>query len=149
MPTKNPRLSVVLSPSMAATLAALSEATGESASSLVRGLLEQAEPAFVRMLHLVNAAAQAKGQINDGVSQSLGRVVSDLEDAMALAESRTGRALRDLVDTAESVQGRRRGGALSRARTVAAVSPPGPVTRGVGPAAGGPSRSGKTRSGSQ
>ena len=43
MPSKNPRISVVLSPSLAATLAALSEATGDSASSLVRGLLEQTE----------------------------------------------------------------------------------------------------------
>jgi len=142
MPTKNPRLSVVLSPSMAATLAALSEATGDSASSLVRGLLEQTEPALQRMVQLVNAAKQAKGSIGSGVGQSLDRVVSDLEDALVLAEHRAGRVVRDLVDSAETVKGRRRGttGAAGSAPAAAAVpSTPVLVTRGSGRAKASPS----------
>ena len=123
MPSKNPRLSVVLSPSLASTLAALSDATGESASSLVRSILQQSEPALGRMLQLVIAAKTAKGQIGEGVSQSLRKVVDDLEDAMAVADSRLGRVSLDLVDQAQAVAGRKR---------PRAASTPVPVTRGSG-----------------
>ena len=124
MPSKNPRLSVVLSPSLAATLQALSHATGESASSLVRGILEQSEPAFQRMLQLVAAASAARGQIGDGVAHSLRKVVDDLEDAMVVADARLSRASSDLVGQAEAVSGRR--------RRQKAASTPVPVTRGSG-----------------
>lgn len=136
MPTKNPRLSIVLSPSLAATLAALSEESGESASSLVRGILDQAAPAFDRMLELIRAAKGAKGQISSGVATSLHRVVDDLEDAVALADSRQRRVIEDLVTKAETVKGRRRavdarpagrGGSAPAAPTT-----PVPVTRGSG-----------------
>jgi hypothetical protein len=141
MPSKNPRLSVVLSPSLAATLAALAHATDESASSLVRGILEQSEGALLRMLQLVTAAKAAKGEIGGGVSASLDKVVADLEDAMAVADFRMGRVERDLVDAAEVVGGRRRtSGAAVRAGerrgargAAEAVPTPVPVTRGSGP----------------
>lgn len=141
MPSKNPRLSVVLTPSVAATLASLSAATGDSASSLVRGLLEQVEPALQRMLQLVIAAKQAQGQIGAGAQASMSRVIDDLEDAMAVADSRTGRVLRDLVSEVEGVKGRRRpaavdaGGSAARSDGRGAVlgsSTPVPVTRGSG-----------------
>lgn len=132
MPSKNPRLSVVLSPALASTLAALSKETGDSASGLVRGLLDQAHPALDRMLQLVIAAKAAKGQIGAGVGSSLGRVVDDLEDAIALADSRTGRAVRDLVAQAEEVKSRRRGGGGAADSAPAAALTPGPVTRGSG-----------------
>lgn len=116
MPAKNPRLSVVLPASVAATLAAISEETGDSASSLVRGLLEQTEPALQRMLQLVRAAKQAKGQIGAGVAESMHRVVEDLHDAVAVADARAGRVVADLVRQAEGVKGRRRPDGTGAAR---------------------------------
>lgn len=138
MPTKNPRLSVVLSPSLAKTLAAMSEATGESASSVVRHLLEQTEPALQRMVQLVTAAKQAKGTIGAGVGQALDRVVTDLEQALAVADERAAQAVGDLVNEAQAVRGRRRGtdGPAGRAPAAAprpASSDPRAVTRGSGP----------------
>lgn len=134
MPSKNPRLSVVLSPALASTLSQLSEETGESASGLVRGLLEQTQPALARMLDLLRAAKRAKGQISGGLGGVLDRVVSDLEEASDLADLRMSRATRDLVDTAEEVKGRRRRAGSRRAGAVAPEAPstPGPVTRGSG-----------------
>ena len=135
MPTKNPRLSVVLSPPVATVLAAVSRETGESVSSLVRGLLDQCLPALVRMHDLLTAAKAAKGQIGSGVAHSLERVVSDLQDAMALADSRTQRVVADLVDQAQAVKGRRRpagGGAAAHGRPSSTGSTPVPVTRGSG-----------------
>lgn len=137
MPSKNPRLSVVLSPALAATLASISKATGDSASSLVRSLLDQAHPALERMLQLVTAANSAKGQIGAGVGTALDRVVDDLEDAVALADARTARAVRDLVEQAQEVRGRRRpGGGVATTGAAAAASTPGAVTRGSGLAGG-------------
>ena len=135
MPAKNPRLSVVLPPSLAATVAAIAEETGESASSLVRGLLVQTEPALRRMLQLVRAANGAKGEIGSGVAKSLDRVVDTLQDAILLADVRAEQAINDLVSTAESVKGRRTaavGGASRTSSTAAKASAPRAVTRGVG-----------------
>lgn len=137
MPSKNPRLSVVLPPALAATLAALSKETGDSSSSIVRSLLEQAAPALERMLELVKAAKAAQGQIGAGMAESMHRVVEDLHDAIAIADSRSKRVLGDLVAQAEEVKGRRRprdehGAAGHGAGTAAALSTPVPVTRGSG-----------------
>ncbi len=151
MPTTNPRLSVVLSPSLAATLAAITKETGESASSVVRGILDQIQPSLERMLALLRAAKAAQGQMSAGVAASLDRVVSDLEDATALADSRVHRAVRDLVSDAEAVRGRRRPlgrtGAASPPGGASAASTPVPVTRGSG--GGGKAPSGSVRASSK
>lgn len=142
MPAKNPRLSVVLPPSVAATLATLAEETGQSASSLARSILEQTAPSMVRMLELVRAAKAAQGQIGAGMAASMDRVVDDLADAMAVAHARADRISNDLVFQAENVKGRRSRGAVTGEAGRGAVRAPTAqtprlVTRGVG--------SGKTR----
>lgn len=147
MPTKNPRLSVVLSPAVASTLAAIAQETGSSASSLVRGLLEQAAPALERMLQLVRAAKAAQGQIGDGVRGSMDRVVDDLHAALAVADERTGRVVADLVTQAEGVKGRRRPGARVAGGRAAPASTPVPVTRGSGATGQGVNRPRKSRAG--
>jgi hypothetical protein len=89
------------------------------------------------MLELVKAAKSAKGQIGAGLAGAMDRVVSDLQDAYAVADSRTARVTADLVAQAEAVKGRRRPAAGMRAERApvgrpAGVSTPLPVTRGVG-----------------
>lgn len=134
MPHANPRLSVVLPPSLHATLTALGQATGESASSIVRDLLMQTEPALRRMLRLVRAANGAKDQIGQGVGATLFRVVEDIEDELQEA-SGGDVGYPDLVDQAHAQGiGKRRGGA-GGARPGGALpggSTPVPVTRGSG-----------------
>lgn len=137
MPAKNPRLSVVLTPSLSALLAQLADETGESASSLVRDLLVQSEPALQRMLQLVVAAKAAKDQISGGLAASMERVVSDLEALQGLADSRAHDMVGDLVSMAERVRPRRRapipGAPGARAgRVPEGGSTPVPVTRGSG-----------------
>jgi predicted DNA-binding protein len=139
MPAKSPRLSVSISPEMAHLLSQLSEVSGQSASSLVREFLEEAAPALSRMLQLLEAARSAKGAVREGLGGALDRVVTDLQDAYALAEGRMAITTRDLVAEAQAVKGRKRGGGLPRgsAAAPAVASTPVPVTRGSG--------SGKTR----
>jgi hypothetical protein len=133
MATKNPRISVSLTPSLATLLNDLAVETGDSASSLVRGILVQTEPALGRMLQLVRAARDAQGQIGSGVGRSLQRAAETLEDALAVADARFGRAAGDLVSEAEAVRGRRRPtGSGGPAAARAAASDPRAVTRGSG-----------------
>ena len=139
MPAKNPRISVVLTPSLAAVLAQLAEETGESASSLVRGLLVESEAPLQRMLQLVKAAKAAKGQIGGGLAGSMDRVMRDLEIAQSLVDNRTADMLGDLVSMAETVRPRRRSpSSPSRGSGVVpeAVLTPVPVTRGSGLSSG-------------
>lgn len=120
MPHKNPRLSIVVSPAVAETLSALSAETGESASSLVRGLLDQAQPALARMLALVRAAKHAQSAITGGVASTLDRVVTELEGTLAHAEAVADSAVQDLVSQAQAVKPRPRAGAgRGRPRTAA------------------------------
>ena len=136
MPTKNPRLSVVLTPSLHVLLAQLSVETGDSASSLVRDLLIQSEVPLQRMLQLVRAAKDAKGQIGGGLQQSMDRVMRDLEHANRGIDHRAGDLLADLVAQAEVVRPRRTSASRALSRTVAAGSAGGStpvlVTRGSG-----------------
>lgn len=132
MAASNPRISVVLSPSLAATLSALSEASGESVSALVRQFLEQAEGPLQRMVALLEAARLAKGRVSSGLAGSLDRTVSELEDVMAVMDSRMARATRDLVAEAQAVKGRRRPRPGAAGAGAAASSTPVPVTRGSG-----------------
>jgi hypothetical protein len=136
MAGKNPRITVSLTPSLVATLAGISKESGESTSSIVRGLLVQSEPAFQRMWQLFKAANTAKGQIGGGTGAALAKVVDDLEDALAVADARLHRATRDLVAGAETVEGRRRRNGAAGTDSAASASKgganPRSVTRGSG-----------------
>ena len=60
MATKNPRLTITLTPSLAAQLRRLSELTGNSQSSLIAELLDGSGPVFDKMIQVLEAAAIAK-----------------------------------------------------------------------------------------
>ena len=111
MPSKNPRLSLVVSPAVHETLTALSEVTGESASSLVRGLLDQSQPALARMLALLRAVKDAPSEVNKGVASALDRVVDHLAELEGQAAAVADSAVDDLVSQAQTIKGRKRPGA--------------------------------------
>lgn len=63
MPTKNPRLTMTLSPPLAAQLRRMSELTGNSQAALVSELLEGNSAVFDRLIRLLEAARDAKGEM--------------------------------------------------------------------------------------
>ena len=114
MPTKNPRLTITLEPSLAAQLRTLSELTGNSQSSLIAELLEGSGPVFDRMIQVLQAAKTAKEAMR-------GRLVADMEDAQTKMEGALGIAMEgfdlftgSLLDEAEAVTRRARRGPASR-----------------------------------
>ena len=149
---KNPRISVVLTPSLAALLAQMAEETGESAASFVRDLLIQSEPALHRMLQLVVAAKSAKGQIGSGLHDTMDRVLRDLEGAAERAQHAGDHLIADLVAQSEAIRPRRRAAAPSGKRSAEGRgglseggSTPVPVTRGSGTPKGAPVGKGTRR----
>ena len=132
MPTKNPRLTITLEPSLAAQLRTLSELTGNSQSSLIAELLEGSGPVFDRMIQVLQAAKTAKEAMR-------GRLVSDMEDAQTKMEGALGIAMDgfdlftgSLLEEAEAVTRRARRGPAARGGNAHGAAAPTPISnRGV------------------
>lgn len=120
MPTKNPRLTITLTPSLGAQLRTLSDLTGNSQSSLIADLLEGSGPVFDRMIEVLTAAKGATEAMR-------GKVANDLDKAQAKMEKQLGLAMEgfdafsgSLLDESEAVTRRARkqaGGAPRRVVT--------------------------------
>lgn len=140
MPTKNPRISVTLTPELAAILERLSGLTGNSKSAMVAELLETAVPVFHRMSEVLEAAETLKGHAlsaKDQIIEGLDRAQGRIEEQLGLSLEQLDDGFRPLLEAAEKVsrRGARAGG--SRSAGGAASGPKGrstpvPVTRGSG-----------------
>lgn len=132
MPTKNPRLTFTLSPSLAAQLRKLSELTGNSQSSLIGELLEGSGPVFDRTIQLLEAAKSAKQSMR-------GKITGDMEAAQAEIEGALGMVLEgfdqltgSLLDEAEAVSRRGTRSPAPRGAAGPAAKRPTPISnRGV------------------
>ena len=72
MPAKNPRLTITLDPPLHALLRRLSELTGSSQSKIISEILDGSVEVFARLVHVLEAAEKAKGQIK-------GKAVEDMK----------------------------------------------------------------------
>ena len=132
MPTKNPRLTITLQPSLAAQLRRLSELTGNSQSAVISELLQGSGPVFDRLIAVLEAAKTAKASMR-------GKLVEDMERAQAQVEGALGMALDgfdqftgSLLDEAEAVTRRARRGPATRGATGRGAAQPTPISnRGV------------------
>lgn len=96
MPTKNPRLTITLSPTLAAQLRKLSELTGNSQAGFISELLQGSSPVFDRLIVVLAAAKDAKNSMS-------GQIASDLRQAQQTLESQLGLALGDVFDISQPV----------------------------------------------
>lgn len=107
----NPRISVTLKPSLDAAIKRLSDATGQSKSSLVAELLEQAEPVLVRMATVIEAAHTATHEAKTRLAANLDEAQTKLEAHLGLVTDLFEEQTRDLIGDLESVGRRRAKGA--------------------------------------
>lgn len=84
MPTKNPRLTITLKPSLAATLRRLSEITGNSQSSIIAEALDGTEAVFARVVQVLEAAEKAKAQLRGRSAKMLDRAQAQIEGQLSL-----------------------------------------------------------------
>lgn len=107
MPTANPRVNVTLSPSLDSLVSSLAEHERVSKSTVLRELLEAAEPSLRQAVALMEAAkgasVKARKQIADDLAESI-KVAEGVQHLMLqVAANHT----RDIVDQAQTVRGRR------------------------------------------
>lgn len=144
MPTINPRVTVTISPQVAAVLKELSDAGGNSQSAIVGELLETALPVLERVALALRAAASIQSTARDEIAAGLGRAQDKMEAQLPLLLGELDAQIRPILDAAERV-GRRgvgKGGGRvlatpERARDASTkrdsgVTTPVPLTGGLG-----------------
>lgn len=107
MPATNPRLTITLQPSTAATLRKLSELTGSSQSALISELLEANEGALSRLVTVLQAATDAKLAITDELAAGLEAAQAKVEKQLGLSLDAFDAATAPLLAEAERVVRRR------------------------------------------
>lgn len=160
MPTQNPRLTITLSPPLDAAIRRLSELTGQSKSSLIVELLDQAQPVLVRMAEVIEVAKSATEDAKARMRSNLDEAQTKLEEHLGLVNQLWDEQTADLLGEAEQVQRRKRKGAgtstderkdehggrragASRRHVEKAAQPPH-VTRGSGTPVTTPKQKGKS-----
>lgn len=140
MATKNPRITITLTPELHAVLRRLSDLTSNSQSGIVAELLTSSLPVFERMCEVLDAAQKLKEHglsAPQAVRDSLDRAQAKLEGQMSLVLEAFDEGGRPLLEQAEKVGRRKAGAGGTRsaggpAPAVRRSSTPVPVTRGSG-----------------
>lgn len=137
MPTQNPRLTITLKPSLDAAIRRLSELTGQSKSSLIGELLEQAQPVLERMGTIIAAAQTATQEAKERMAANLDEAQSKLEVHLGLVQDLFEEHTADLIGDIEQV-GRRKAKGATGGRTDGRAAPARPPARS--PSSVAPSR---------
>lgn len=116
MPTANPRINVTLSPSLDSLVSQLAGMQKVSKSTVLRELLETAEPALRQLVALMGAASTAKMSARQKLASDLSDSVKAAEGAASLVLRDLASRTRDLAAEAEAIQGRRPAGAARQRR---------------------------------
>jgi hypothetical protein len=150
MPTLNPRITITLTPAVAAVLKEMSQLTGNSQSAIVGDLLQSSQPVLERIVLTLRAASTIQQEAAKEIASGMHRAQTKLEKQFDLALGTMDEGIRPLLEEAEKIKRRsgRAGGGVALAapvpaRSARAGSTPVPVTRGSGPQPGGPKGKGK------
>lgn len=131
MPTRSPRVNVCVTPSQHQLLKELAEIQGCSAASLVREMVDAAEPMMRRTLELARVVRNAQGASREAALEAMKAVLDEIQQLTG--ESGQGslfEALMDEIDGSEAAAPARSG-----ATEDVAASPPSSNTgvRSAGP----------------
>lgn len=128
MPAKNPRINVTLKPSTHAQMQEVSRLTGNSLSSMVAEMLEQAEPVFSRLVRVLSAAEQAKQEVRDRMGSDLATAQAQIEKQLGLALGEFDTFSGNLLAEVEQVRRRARRAPAAGKRSAAAGARRAPST---------------------
>lgn len=123
MPTKNPRLTITMTPALSAQLRRLSELTGNSQGSLIAELLETSGPVFERLINLLEAAKEAKHEMQDSFRADLAAAQTKVEAQLGLSLETLDTATRPLLEQVEKIRRRARRGGVVKAQPSRAAAP--------------------------
>lgn len=124
MPTANPRVNVTLSPSLDSLVGQLASLERISKSSVLRELLETAEPQLRQVVALMVAAKGASATARKAIVSDMELALRSIEGTSNLAFQVAANHTRDMVSEAEAVRGRR-----PQRDALASSAVPAPVRR--------------------
>lgn len=124
MTTKNPRLTITLTPTLAAQLREISRLTGNSQSSLIAELLEGSQPVLDRVIKVLTAAEGAKQALKGRIAEDIDHAQTKMEAQLGLALEQFDTVTQPLLDQMEGIKHRAR-----RARAGDAAAPTGDAHR--------------------
>lgn len=104
--TKNPRITITLTPSTYAALSELSRLTDDSMSSLVSGILDESVPVFSRMIRVLDAAQQIQIEGKQAMSSALANAQDKVEAQLGLVLDAFDEGARPILVEAEKVHRR-------------------------------------------
>ena len=130
MPTKNPRITVTLTPTIGAQIRTISEITGNSQGSLIAELLEGQERVFAKVIRALRAAQTVKDEMADNLTRDMESAQAQIERQLGFVMDSFDEGMAPLLAEAEKVKRRSRKGVP--ARSVAGAAGPR-RTRGPDP----------------
>lgn len=125
MPSLNPRVNVTLSPSLDALLSQLAGFERVSKSSVLRELLEAAEPSLRQAAALMEAAKGASVSARANIVRDLEQGLQAAQGVQHLALQVAANHTRDIVSEAQAIRGRR------PSRPARSVAGRAPATEGI------------------
>lgn len=96
MPTKNPRLTITLEPTLSVQLRRLSELTGNSQAKIISEILDGSTAVFARLITVLEAAKEATASMK-------GKAAADLDAAQTRMESQLGLILEDFHESTDTL----------------------------------------------
>jgi len=106
MTTKNPRLTITLTPTLSAQLREISRLTGNSQSSLIAELLEGSQPVFDRVIKVLTAAEGAKQALKGSIADDMDKAQTRMEAQLGLALEEFDSSTQPFLDQMEEVKRR-------------------------------------------
>lgn len=147
MPTKNPRLTITISPSLSAQLRRVSQLTGHSQAGLISELLEGSGRVFDRLIIVLEAAEEARFAVSGELTEKMSDAQKKLEGQLGLwfADERE-QVTEDLLKWERiKRRGSRKQSAVAQRPAASAASSTPPSNRGVRSGAGTAKKPAKSR----
>lgn len=124
MTTKNPRLTITLTPTLYAQLREISRLTGNSQSALIAELLDGSQPVFERVIKVLTAAEGAKQALKGKIAEDMDNAQTKMEAQLGLALDAFDSSTQPFLEHMESIKRRAR-----RGRAGDALAPTGDAQR--------------------
>jgi hypothetical protein len=106
MPTLNPRITITVTPHVAAVLSRFSQVTGRSQSSMVGEILSEAAPMIAKMIKVIEAAKAVEKDLAASLIEPFDKAQAHIEKQLGLALETANTTTGDLLHKVEAI-GRR------------------------------------------